>query len=133
MLKSRVGLYESLVGLASGTINTDTTTQGNAIDVKDRVSVDACMNITGYTAGTATFTVYHGDTTTFGDATEVNANDLVFKLDSNGDSITELTATGKIYAGYVGIKRYVWFAIVSSDSANFVGQVDVTVEKQIIS
>ncbi len=100
--------------LEQQTINTDTTTTGETIDLVGREAVDLCFDLE-VTAGTAELRVYEGDESDMSDEA-LASDDFIIGEDTDNTS-----ATGEqvIHVGYVGNKRYIRPKIVSASSANF--------------
>lgn len=96
------------------TINTDTTTTGETIDLKGHEAIDLCFDLE-VTAGTATLKVYEDDDPAMGTETLVDDDFII------GEDTDNTSATGEqvIHVGYVGSKRYIRPKIVSASSANF--------------
>lgn len=103
------------------TINTDTTTNGNKIDLSGITGSDDLVNsitffliCSGWTAGDATLLIQDSDdNVTFADVTDTFL--------SGTEAVTTVDAAQEITSiGYVGKKRYVRASIVSDNSANLV-------------
>lgn len=99
--------------MAQQTINTDTTTVGETIDLATHEAVDLCFDLE-VTAGTAELKVYEGDLPGMSDEALVDDD---FLIGEDGDT-TSATGEQKIHVGYVGHKRYIRPKIVSDNSAN---------------
>lgn len=98
--------------------SSDTTIDGNAIDMQGFESVMATYHVGAYNDGTYTPLVLEGDTNVVGAATAVADADLLpsgtgqeaSAAISAGDTTTKI--------GYRGTKRYVFFSVVCTNTTS---------------
>ena len=99
-------------------ISSDTTTDGNAIDMQGFESVMAAYHSGAYTDGTYTPLVLEGDTNVVGAATPVADADLLPSGTGQEASAAISAANTTTKIGYRGTKRYVFFSVVSTSTSS---------------
>lgn len=97
-------------------ITTDTTTNGNIIDLQGYNGATIILHSGTLTAGAFTPKIEDGDDSGLSDAAEVSDTFLIGTEAEAAFAATDDDATRRI--GYVGNKRYLRLSVVSASSAN---------------
>ncbi|MDA0780809.1 MAG: hypothetical protein PQ612_06710 [Rickettsiales bacterium] len=97
-------------------ISSDTTTNGNIIDMQGFGSIEFVIQSGTLTDGTYTPLIQEGDESNLSDATAVGDADLLGTEADAAFIATEDNAVKKI--GYIGNKRYVRLSIVSASTTS---------------
>jgi hypothetical protein len=105
---------EQSLGLNPQDIITDTTTNGNIIDMQGYDSVIFYFSVGTVSDGTYTPLIQEGDESDLSDATAVSDADLT-DTEANA-ALSESNTIKKI--GYTGSKRYIRFNVVSASTSS---------------
>lgn len=104
------------VALNTGTINSDTTTAGNILDILGYEALEFIIQSGNLTAGTFTPLIEHGDEPAMGDAEAVPDSQLLGTEAAAAFASGDDNEAKRI--GYRGSKRYVRLSLVSAGSAD---------------
>ncbi|PIR39585.1 MAG: hypothetical protein COV35_03520 [Alphaproteobacteria bacterium CG11_big_fil_rev_8_21_14_0_20_39_49] len=104
------------VALNTSAISSDTTTNGNIIDMQGFGSIEFVIQSGTLTDGTYTPLIQEGDESNLSDATAVGDADLLGTEADAAFIATEDNAVKKV--GYIGNKRYVRLSIVSASTTS---------------
>jgi hypothetical protein len=104
------------VALDTAAISSDTTTNGNIIDMQGFGSVEFVIQSGTLTDGTYTPLIEEGDVSNLSDASAVADSDLLGTEANASFAATDDNAVNKV--GYIGNKRYVRLSIISSGTTS---------------
>lgn len=106
------------VAFKTQTISSDTTTEGEIIDMRGFDAIEWYIQSGTITAGTITPVLEHGDVANLSDKADVPDTDLTNTEASAAFAATDDDTVKRI--GYIGGKRYARLKLTTADSANLV-------------